>query len=51
MWGTDWTQAVELLTYEQGVRAFQVAERLADDERSALMGGTLASIYNWAPGP
>ncbi len=50
MWGTDWTRAVNLLTYEQGVEAFRVTERLSDSERSALMGGTLAKIYNWSPG-
>ncbi len=49
MWGTDWTRAVELLTYEQGVEAFRVTDRLSDSERSALMGGTLARIYNWSP--
>lgn len=50
MWGTDWTRAVKLLTYEQGVEAFRVADALSDSERSALMGGTLANIYNWTPG-
>ena len=49
MWGTDWTRAVELLTYEQGVEAFRVADRLSDSERSALMGGTLEKIYSWSP--
>ncbi len=49
MWGTDWTRAVELLTYEQGVEAFRVTDQLSDSERSALMGGTLAKIYNWSP--
>ena len=49
MWGTDWTRAVNLLTYEQGVEAFKVTDRISDSERSALMGGTLAKIYNWAP--
>ena len=49
MWGTDWTRAVKLLTYEQGVEAFRVADQLSDSERSALMGGTLAKIYNWSP--
>ncbi len=49
MWGTDWTRAVELLTYEQGVEAFRVTDRLSDSERSALMGGTLAKIYGWSP--
>ena len=49
MWGTDWTRAVELLTYEQGVEAFRVTDQLSDSERSALMGGTLAKIYGWSP--
>ena len=49
MWGTDWTRAVRLLTYEQGVEAFRVTDRLTDGERSALMGGTLAKIYKWSP--
>ena len=49
MWGTDWTRAVNLLSYEQGVEAFRVTDRLSDSERSALMGGTLAKIYNWSP--
>ena len=49
MWGTDWTRAVELLTYEQGVEAFRVSDQLSDAERSTLMGGSLARIYNWSP--
>ncbi len=49
MWGTDWTRAVRLLTFEQGVEAFRVTDQLSDSERSALMGGTLAKIYNWSP--
>lgn len=49
MWGTDWTRAVELLSYRQGVDAFRVTEQLSDSERAALMGGTLAQIYNWTP--
>ena len=47
MWGTDWTRAVNVLTYKQGVDAFRVTDRLSDAERSALMGGTLQQIYNW----
>ena len=43
MWGTDWTRAVALLTYEQGVEAFRVTDRLSDSDRAALMGGTLAA--------
>ena len=49
MWGTDWTRAVGLLSYEQGVEAFRVTDQLSDSERSALMGGTLTKIYNWSP--
>ena len=50
LWGTDWTRAVKLLTYEQGVEAFRVTDRLSESERATLMGGTLVKIYNWAPG-
>ncbi len=49
MWGTDWTRATKLLTYEQGVEAFRVTDQLSDSERSALMGGSLAKIYKWSP--
>jgi predicted TIM-barrel fold metal-dependent hydrolase len=49
MWGTDWTRAVELLTYKQGVEAFRVTDRLSDGERAALMGETLKRVYDWAP--
>jgi predicted TIM-barrel fold metal-dependent hydrolase len=49
LWGTDWTRAVALLTYEQGVEAFRVADRLSDSDRATLMGGTLTRIYRWAP--
>ena len=50
MWGTDWTRATKLLTYQQGVEAFRVTDQLSDSERSALMGGTLAKVYKWSPG-
>jgi predicted TIM-barrel fold metal-dependent hydrolase len=48
MWGTDWTRAVALLTYQQGVDAFRVTDRLSDSERATLMGDTLARVYNWS---
>jgi len=51
MWGTDWTRATGVLTYEQGVEAFRVTDQLSDSECSALMGGTLSKIYNWSPRP
>jgi L-fuconolactonase len=49
LWGTDWTRAVKLLTYEQGVEAFRVTDRLSDSDRAALMGGSLTRAYNWSP--
>jgi predicted TIM-barrel fold metal-dependent hydrolase len=49
MWGTDWTRAVALLTYKEGVDAFRVTDRLSDSDRATLMGGTLQKIYGWSP--
>jgi predicted TIM-barrel fold metal-dependent hydrolase len=49
MWGTDWTRAVGLLTYRQGVEAFRQTDRLTPGDRQALMGGTLARVYRWSP--
>jgi L-fuconolactonase len=48
MWGTDWTRAVALLTYQQGVDAFRVTDRLSDSDRATLMGETLVRVYNWS---
>lgn len=45
MWGTDWTRAVKVLTYQQGVDAFKVTDRLTAQERAALMGGNVDRIY------
>ncbi|MGH7733624.1 MAG: amidohydrolase family protein [Gemmatimonadales bacterium] len=49
LWGTDWTRAVGVLSYKEGVEAFRVTDRLSAGERSALMGETLARVYNWSP--
>jgi L-fuconolactonase len=49
MWGTDWTRAVNLLNYEDGVNAFMMAEHLSASDRAMLMGGSLSKIYNWSP--
>jgi L-fuconolactonase len=49
MWGTDWTRAVGLLSYKEGVEAFRVTDRLSHGDRAALMGGTLTRVYNWSP--
>ncbi len=50
LWGTDWTRATNLLTFEQGVEAFRQTATLSDDERATLMGGSLQQIYGWTPG-
>ena len=49
MWGTDWTRAAEVLTYQQGVDAFRVTDRLSDGDKAILFGGALSRIYKWAP--
>jgi predicted TIM-barrel fold metal-dependent hydrolase len=49
MWGTDWTRAVGLLTYRQGVDAFRDTARLSTSDKATLMGGTLARVYRWSP--
>jgi L-fuconolactonase len=49
MWGTDWTRAVKLLTYQQGVDAFRNTDRLSDSDKRTLMGGTLQRVYKWSP--
>jgi predicted TIM-barrel fold metal-dependent hydrolase len=49
LWGTDWTRAVNLLTYKEGVEAFRLTDRLSDSDRDKLMGGSLQKIYGWAP--
>ena len=49
LWGTDWTRAVKLLTYQQGVESFRVTDRLSDGDRAKLMGGALTRIYSWSP--
>ena len=49
MWGTDWTRAVGLLNYAEGVLSFRLNERLSDSDRAKLMGGNVTRIYKWAP--
>ena len=49
LWGTDWTRAVELITYAQGVEPFRLTDRLSASDKAALMGGSLAKIYKWSP--
>jgi L-fuconolactonase len=49
MWGTDWTRAINVVTYEQGVEPFRLTDRLSEEERADLMGRTLQQIYSWSP--
>jgi predicted TIM-barrel fold metal-dependent hydrolase len=49
MWGTDWTRSTALLTYNEGVAAFRVTDRLSDNDRAKLMGGTVERVYKWGP--
>ena len=49
LWGTDWTRAVELLTYAQGVEPFRLTDRISASDRAMLMGGSHQRAYNWAP--
>ena len=50
MWGTDWTRAVKLLTYKEGVDAFRASDWLSASDRETMMGGTLSKVYGWTPG-
>ena len=50
LWGTDWTRAHAVLSYEQGVEPFRTTTRLTEGERAMLMGGACAKAYGWAPG-
>ena len=50
MWGTDWTRAVEVVSPEDSVAAFVQTDRLSVADKAALMGGSLARIYQWQPG-
>jgi predicted TIM-barrel fold metal-dependent hydrolase len=49
IWGTDWTRAVNLLTYKDGVESFRARDWLSDSDRATLMGGSLTKVYGWAP--
>jgi predicted TIM-barrel fold metal-dependent hydrolase len=51
LWGTDWTRAVRLVTYQEAVDAFRSTERLSDSDKVALMGASLTRVYRWAPSP
>jgi L-fuconolactonase len=49
LWGTDWTRAVNLLTFKQGVDAFRATGRISDSDKAKLMGANTARLYGWSP--
>ena len=49
LWGTDWTRAVKVVSYRDGVEAFRVTDRLSDSDKAMLMGEALTRVYQWAP--
>ena len=49
LWGTDWTRAIDVLTYGQGVEAFKLTDRLSASDKAMLMGGALERVYRWSP--
>ena len=51
LWGTDWTRALDFLSYEQAVDAFRLTDRLSPGDLAMLMGGTLQRVYDWSPQP
>jgi predicted TIM-barrel fold metal-dependent hydrolase len=50
LWGTDWTRAVNFLTFKQGVDAFRESGRISDSDKAKLMGANTARVYGWSPG-
>jgi predicted TIM-barrel fold metal-dependent hydrolase len=49
LWGTDWTRAVKVVSYRDGVEAFRVTDRLSDSDKAMLMGEALTRVYQWTP--
>jgi L-fuconolactonase len=49
LWGTDWTRAVKLLTFKQGVEAFRATDRISESDKAKLMGANTARVYDWTP--
>jgi len=49
LWGTDWTRAHALVSYDDAVECFRVTDRLNAGERAMLMGEACARVYRWKP--
>jgi L-fuconolactonase len=50
MWGSDWTRATNLLTYEQCIQAIRTWSALSATEQSDLTGGTAQHVFGWEMG-
>ena len=50
LWGTDWTRAVNFLSFAQGVDAFRATGRISASDKAKLMGANTARVYAWSPG-
>ena len=48
MWGTDWTRAINFVSYRESVDCFLDSSRLSSSEKAQLMGKTADSIYGWS---
>jgi L-fuconolactonase len=49
LWGTDWTRAIEFLSYRQGVDSFRLNDRFSPGDLDLLMGANVERIYRWTP--
>lgn len=49
LWGTDWTRAVHMVSYIEGVEAFHVTDRFSASDRAKLMCENAARVYGWQP--
>ena len=50
LWGTDWTRAINMVSYRDGVEPFRLTDQLSESERKMLMGDSLQQVYGWTPG-
>lgn len=49
LWGSDWTRAVDSLSYQQAVDSIRQSNRLSDSDRAMLMGGSTERTFRWSP--
>ena len=42
-----WRVSINSGGYEQGVTPFRDTKRLSENDKAALMGGTLQKVYKW----